>query len=137
MRKQNDRDSFWKVIEFDVANENAIIQLDQKLSKRVSAIVSVCIYCIPNQTLDKEIRECGELSLGSTTNGPFLHVNTNYSHELSDELIPNILLARTMGSDARVNGYYRDLAKMKDRDGSFIPYRVKILMECVTLPAKS
>ena len=123
---------FWRTLEFEVKRENAIIQIDEKILPDVERIVSANTYCIPKQIIVDDIMECGELSL-SVNNKSLLHINSNYTNKLPDYLSPCLMLLRKTHPGSRIKGYYRDNGKMRNLAGDFIPYRVKILMDCSTL----
>ena len=126
MKKRENTQNSWRVIEFEITYANEIIQIDEKISPEVDFITSASIHCIPNQNPDKDILECGELSL-SANNKALFHLNTNYANTLSGDPIDGLKLYHSISHNSRIKGYYRDYGKMKNSSNSFIPYRIKIL----------
>ncbi len=125
--------SYWKVIAFDVDEAKSIHQLGGKLAGHLDTIQSVVISCNPIVQLDAVIPECGELSLNlNNRKEHVLHTITNYTAELSDKIGQTLELHANLESNARYGGYYRDFGELKDGNGDFVPYQVKLMLNCTS-----
>lgn len=131
MERNEAHTSYWKVIAFDVDEANSIHQLEGKLPGHLDSIQSVVISCNPIEKLDATIPECGELSLClNNRKAHVLHTITNYTAELSDKIGQTLELHANLESNAKYGGYYRDFGKLKNGNGDFVPYQVKLMMNC-------
>lgn len=121
----------WKVIELEVQQALAILNIDEKLAQHISGIKSVSIHCIPYSLMQADVPECGELSVSiNNRKDLILHTTTSYTSDLPRDLESTLNLNAKLDENSRITGYYRDYGTMKNSGGELIPYRVKIIIEC-------
>ena len=131
MEEKKANNSFWKVITIDVDVDNSIKQIDEKLPAHLDIIQSLVVSCNPRTNIEASIAECGELSLSlNNKKEHVLHTITDFTEQLPMELGQTLPLNAKLESNTILGGYYRDFGKMKEEDGQFVPYQVKLLMEC-------
>ena len=122
---------YWNIMSFMVNQPNAIIKLDAKLAKHYKAINSISTHIIPRLPSIESQNECGELSLSiNNAKEQILHTSLDYDTKLQDNYHHGHQCNAVLHVNNRISGYYRDSGRLKTENGEFIPYTLKLILEC-------
>jgi hypothetical protein len=122
---------YWKVMSFKINEPKAIIQLDAKLAKHYKAINSISTHIIPRLSSTDPQNECGELSLSiNNAKEQILHTTIGFDTKLQDNYYHGHQCNAPLHINNRISGYYRDNGQLRTENGEFIPYTLKLILEC-------
>lgn len=120
----------WKILTLEVNTPGSIIRIDEKLEKHIASIQAVNVSCIPSQIINHDVIECGELSLSMNHRSQHvLHHIVSCDALLFDGYNQLINIQTDVKKYSRLTGYYRDYQQLKNPEGAFIPYQVKITLQ--------
>ena len=121
----------WKVITLLVNTPGEIIKIDEKVPSNYLEILALSLIVVPTDQTIPEIPECGELSLSMNCHtNHFLHTTVGFSEELATACNESFIVGQELHY-GRLTGYYLDEKKVVNEEQFFIPYKVKIHMECI------
>ncbi len=130
MRTENGK-TIWRVLSLSINENKAIVQIDEKLPKHFSNLSSISVHIIPSSGSINPIPQCGELSLSlNNAKEPVLHTTTAWCNKLAQTIEQSFPINAMLETNARISGYYRDFGFMKNESQEFIPYAVKMILEC-------
>lgn len=130
MKSDHSHTQGWKIHTIDVNTPGSIIKIDEKLEKHIASIQAVNVSCIPSQILNHVVLECGELSLSMNHRSQqVLHHIVSCDTLLFDGYNQLISIQTDVRKHSRLTGYYRDYQQLKNPEGTFMPYQVKITLQ--------
>jgi len=131
MSAQGEHITKWKVMTFLVNTPGEIIKIDEMFPSNYLEIVSLSPIVVPTDQTIPEIPECGELSLSINCHtNHFLHTTVGFSEELPTMYSESFMVCQELHY-GRLTGYYLDETKVVNEEQIFIPYKVKIHLECI------
>ena len=121
----------WKIIKLYIKNPNEIINIENKLPAHIEEINSISILCVPTVVVEKSYSQIGEISLSfNNSKEHIIHCNTSFSKVLPNNSNQSLNINAQLLNNSIITGYYRDNGTFKNQREVFIPYHLKILMEC-------
>lgn len=131
MSEENHQDIVWKIIKLEVVQPNAMLQIDEKLPLHIKEIKSISIHSIPISSIDESLQQIGELSLSlNNRKEHILHTTADFTNNTLENNNQTLIINAKLEKNAVVNGYYRDYGLLKSDASEFVPYAIKLLLEC-------
>jgi len=129
--KDTRQDISWKIIKLYIKDPNEIINIEEKLPAHIEEINSINILCVPTFVVEKNYPQIGEISLSfNNSKEQLIHCNTSFSKALPNNSNQSLKINALILNNSIITGYYRDNGTFKNQREVFIPYHLKILMEC-------
>lgn len=120
----------WLVVTLDVNTADELVRVDEKLARHIRELRAICVLIAPSGGTVQEIPECGELSLSINNHREhFFHTMVGHSTKLPDKAPSPIILNKEVKGNPRLSGFWLDNGTVLDREGQFVPYKVKVHFE--------
>ena len=124
-----------KLVIVNVSSLGEIIQIDERLAGHINEIRAIGVNIVPASDLISVNKQCGELSLSINNHREhFFHISPGYTSELPSAHTETLPTNKEINGNSRLTGYWVDSRFMLDSEQQFVPYQVKILLECHIKP---
>ena len=122
---------YWNIIELKINHEKQIVQINDKIAKHFEELTSISLHIIPATDLNHNFNNCGDLSLSiNNMRETILHTSISYNKRALSTKCQGKTINAKLQAHSRINGYYRDFGQLKDENQRFIPYTIKLIMQC-------